>query len=387
MYTNNMNRTYFEKFSKDELINMLMNQYKPRISPKPDILKKPMPAPRPVKKMVQDYENNIQKPVPAPRPVKKTEQVPIPAPRTFITQVQNALKGYTKSYEINIKNNKDPLVQLQNTRTAIGYHVKKTQLVMKGLKFVETLELTFKKLSNGEIIYKTAYFNGKAQLVINEGTIIELLQTSQHNILSKIAIWISEGSGWTISEINNHYLNVVLYKPMRGLSYIPLPQGLKNRGLINMKNKDNECFRWCHIRHLNPQDKNPQRIKKSDKLYINDLDYSEIEFPVNTIQYNEIEKKNNIRINVFGNDDHMELLLIIKEENKHVLIEDFNKLMYNQTKHKERKHFCMHFLQFFSSERVLENHEINCIQVNGTQAIKMPIKDDNILKFNNFNKQ
>ena len=47
----------------------------------------------------------------------------------------------------------------------------------------------------------------------------------------------------------------------------------------------------------------------------------------------------------------------------------------------------MHCLQCFSSERVLNNHEDNCIQVNGTQAVKMPDKDNNILKFNNFHKQ
>ena len=84
----------------------------------------------------------------------------------------------------------------------------------------------------------------------------------------------------------------------------------------------------------------------------------------------------------------MELLLITKNENKHyVLIKDFNKFMYNQTKHKERKHFCMHCLQCFSSDRVLNNHKENCIQVNGTQAIRMPNKYNNILKFNNFHKQ
>ena len=70
-----------------------------------------------------------------------------------------------------------------------------------------------------------------------------------------------------------------------------------------------------------------------------------------------------------------------------MLIKDFNKFMYNQTKHKERKHFCMYCLQCFSSERVLTDHKENFIQVNGTQAIKMPTKDDNILKFNNFHKQ
>ena len=84
----------------------------------------------------------------------------------------------------------------------------------------------------------------------------------------------------------------------------------------------------------------------------------------------------------------MELLLITEDEKKHyVLIKDFNKFMYNQTKHKERKHFCMHCLQCFSSERVLNDHRENCIQVNGKQAIKMPDKNNNILKFNNFHKQ
>ena len=61
--------------------------------------------------------------------------------------------------------------------------------------------------------------------------------------------------------------------------------------------------------------------------------------------------------------------------------------MYNQTKHKCRKHFCMYCLQCFSSERVLTTHKENCIQVNGTQAVKMPTKENNILKFNNFHKQ
>ena len=84
----------------------------------------------------------------------------------------------------------------------------------------------------------------------------------------------------------------------------------------------------------------------------------------------------------------MNLLLITKDENKHyILIKDFNKFMYNQNKHKERKHFCMHCLQCFSSERVLNDHKENCIQLNGVQAIKMPTKDNNILKFENFHKQ
>ena len=427
--TNDMNTRSLSKLTKSQLISLLMKQnleikklllnnmkqqptnedniiqpplefkddHKPVPTPR---TKKPVPAPRKnVKQMVQEYEDNIiqpplefrddYKPVPLPRTKK-----PVPLPRTKIEQVTKALKGYTKSFEIDIKNNKDPLAQLQNTRKAIEYHI--VSIHMKGLKFVETFRVTFKKSSKDEIVYKTAYFNSKPQTIINNTEIPEALQLSKQQILNMIAQWVSKRSGWTIQSVDNHYLNIVQYQPMKGSSYIKLPQELRNsaKGLINMKNDDNECFRWCHIRHLNPQAKYPQRIKKSDKQYVDNLNYNGIEFPVTTKQYNKIEKQNETNINVFGYenkqpypiyvskekyDNQMNLLLITENENKHyVLIKDFNKLIFNQTKHKERKHFCMHCLQCFSSERVLNNHKDNCIQVNGTQAVKMPDKDNNI---------
>ena len=413
----NMNKADLKKLSKSELIKLLMKQSKDVESHVQENIKRRRPIPTPrksVKDMVKRYEDNIilpplefrddYKPIPAPR-TKKLLDKPVPTPRTIIKQTDKALKGYTKSYEINIRNNKDPLAQMQNTRKAIEHRVITLLNEMKGLKYVETLKVTFNKMSDGETVIKNAYFNSTPQTIINHTEINEALQMSKQNILNQISQWISEGSGWTIQSVDSHYLNIVKYKPMKGSSYIQLPSELRNsaKGLINMKNEDNECFRWCHIRHLNQQEKYPQRIKKTDKQYVEKLDYSNIEFPVNVKHYNKIEKQNSININVFGYENkepypiyvskekyenHMELLLVTKDENKHyVLIKDFNKFMYNQTKHKERKNFCMYCLQCFSSERVLNNHKENCIQVNGQQAIKMPDKDNNILKFNNFHKQ
>ena len=136
---------------------------------------------------------------------------------------------------------------------------------------------------------------------------------------------------------------------------------------------------------------------------INEMNYEGIVFPVSQKHYNKVEKQNSIRINVFGYEDRqpfpihisketfedqMNLLLITKDEKKHyVLIKYFNAFMYNQSKHKERKHFCMYCLQCFSSERILANHVNNCLTINGAQAINMPKQGENILKFNNFHKQ
>ena len=53
---------------------------------------------------------------------------------------------------------------------------------------------------------------------------------------------------------------------MRGSSYIPLPDHLaKKKALINLKNEDNECFKWAVTRALNPADKNVERIDKKLK--------------------------------------------------------------------------------------------------------------------------
>ena len=405
----NMDKASLKKLSKSQLIKLLMKQD----NNTPILQKRPVPAPRKsVKEMVKRYEENIilppmqfrdnYKPIPKQRTVKRK---PVPTPRTVIKQIDKALNGFVKSYEIDLRNDKDPLIQMQNTRKGVERQLSILLNEMKGLKYVETLKVTFEKISSDVIIEKSAYFNSASQTIINQVGISESLKISSENIINKIAQWISEGSGWTVKEINDHYLNIAKYEPMKGSSYIQLPEELRNsaKGLINMKNKDNECFRWCHIRHINPQEKYPQRIKKVDKQYIEKLNYSGIEFPVCIKHYNKIEKQNSININVFGyenkqpypiyiskekNEDHMELLLITENENNHyVLIKDFNKFMYNQTKHEHRKHFCMHCLQCFSSDRVLSNHKDICIQVNGTQAIKMPTKDNNILKFNNFHKQ
>ena len=125
---------------------------------------------------------------------------------------------------------------------------------------------------------------------------------------------------------------------MNGLSYIELPIELQNpaKGLINIKNKDSKCFRWCYIRHqFNTHKTNPQRIKRVDKQFIERLDYTNIKFPVSQRQYNKIETQNSIRINVFGYEkgqlfpihisketfkDQMNLLLITKDEKMHYIL-------------------------------------------------------------------
>ena len=70
-----------------------------------------------------------------------------------------------------------------------------------------------------------------------------------------------------------------------------LPIELRNprRGLINIKNKDQKCFLWCHVRHINPSKENLERIKKIDKKIFSNLNYDGIQFRVQEKDFDKIE--------------------------------------------------------------------------------------------------
>lgn len=164
---------------------------------------------------------------------------------------------------------------------------------------------------------------------------------------------------------------------------------------------DDKCFLWCHARHLNPQEKNPQRIKTTDKELVKQLNYEGIEFSVK-VKHNKIEVQNKIQINVFGYEnkqfypiyksknteyeDEMNLLLFENRETNHyVYIQDCNRMTY-KTKHKHEKHFCLNCLQCFSSDVILKKHKTICLEINGLQAVKMPESGSKV-QFENYHRQ
>ena len=313
-----MEKKDLKKPTKGQLIKLLLKKvsnhedlldndpFKDEVAQEPT---KPTPTPRTVK-----WESVKPKPV-SRKSVNEDGYKPIPKPQTDrplqipkIKELNRALKGHVKSYEIELQDNLNPLNHFTKTRPLTESHLEDLLKTMKGFKFIETLELMFEKdtidskTGKHVSIYKTAFFNGKAKTITKVDDIEPELNMSRQEILNMIDKWVSEGSGWVIDRIDSHYLNVTLYKPLNGSSYIELPTELRNpkKGLINIKNKDAKCFRWCHIRHLNPQTERPERIKKEDKKMINELNYDGINFPLSQKHYNKVEKQNSIRINVFG---------------------------------------------------------------------------------------
>ena len=165
--------------------------------------------------------------------------------------------------------------------------------------------------------------------------------------------------------------------------------------LINIKNDDNKCFMWCHVRDLNCKGRNLRRITKRDREIAESLNYSGVKFPVSKKDYDKISVMNRININVFSYEDKvvfpvhlsnqsfndtLDLLLI---SNHYVYIKDFNRLMFNKNKCKNKKWFCKRCLRCFSSEKVLVEHGKDCLLINGGQNVTL---EKGFIEIKNYSK-
>ena len=151
---------------------------------------------------------------------------------------------------------------------------------VKCFKYQITVKVLLRKhKENGDIEFAPFYFNSTTKTSLYNKY---MLDKSFQDILCRIDNWINERSGWAIELIDAVYVNISIFSPLSGSSYIELPCRLRNsvKGLINIKNNDNKCFFWCDIKHLNPLKIHSERTTKPDKKMVNDLDYEGIEFPV-----------------------------------------------------------------------------------------------------------
>ena len=224
--------------------------------------------------------------------------------------------------------------------------------------------------------------------------------------LYRIDNWINEGFGWIVESIDSQYINISTYWPFLGSSYVILPADLRNprKGLINIKNKDQNFFLWCHVRYINPVEIHPERIRKdnkklvrhminpekipqADKEPVSDLGYDGTEFAVQEKDFSKFEKKNNTCTNVFGYEngltfpvyvlgqkfkDSMLMSLLIDDDKFHYMcIKDFDRFMFHKRKNKNKKYFCKSCLQCFSSKIVLTEHKKVCLSINGEQSVKL----------------
>ena len=90
---------------------------------------------------------------------------------------------------------------------------------MKGFKYQIALKVYLsKQKGNEDTEFSTVYFNSTTKTVINRNKYG--LNKSLQEVSYRIDNWINEGSARTIEDIDGENINISVYSPLSGSTYI-----------------------------------------------------------------------------------------------------------------------------------------------------------------------
>ena len=272
-----------------------------------------------------------------------------------------------------------------------------------GLKFQLALKVDLEKANpDRSEEYTDPVLRHKQEAILQKDDIKAALHQAFPRVQETLEKWTRRGSGWVVDQVHTLWLDIARYQPLRGGSYIDLPAAVKNKkAVVNMKNRDDNCLRWALRSALFPVDKNQRPAKYPTE---DSLDFTGIDAPTPISQIPKVERQNNLAINVFGWDKGVivhhiskqpedmprtNLLLIEKSGKFHYTwVKNLNRLLYDQSKHREKKHFCERCLHGHSREDLLEVYKPDCQEIDQTAVrVEMPEEGKNKLTFQNHHKQ
>ena len=319
--------------------------------PAPRTLVKPIPAPR-INRIVEAINSYVQ---PTLIEIKKAFDWGAKSVGSFITTKLNDLIGWTKrpsqrkelyelkesksalrkftmQYVIEGRVGYDPQSFMLDVKQAVINFLRKTRRTK--VKLILRCNMEKNNISTGEVITHKTSFHSKPEVNLEGTDVDDLYNTMVDRVLEAMATFQRDGSNWTFKSIICLEIHTVVYEPLKGNSYIPLPPKLaQKKAIINMKNEDNKCFTWSVLRALNPRERDNERIDKCLKKKEDSLNMKGIAYPVQLNAIDKFERQNpTISINVLGYEESVlyplrvskcddresvDLLLISDEEKQH----------------------------------------------------------------------
>ena len=311
----------------------------------------------------------------------------------------------------------DPLAFLEGVRPQIRQKLTEEILALKGIKSQLALNIHLRKTRpDGSKEPGCVTIRHKQEVLLQAaGTaeIDEVLDKVFPHILEILEKSTQNGSGWMVHYIDTLWLYIARYQPLRGSSYIKLPAALRNKhAVINVQNTDDRCVVWTVLAAMFKVAIHPERPSKYPEDH--GFDFTGIDYPTPISQIHRIEEQNPLAINVFGWDNAHACVIIIKlsgaaqarttgdaaqarttvnmlliekaGKSHYTWIKDLNRLLYDQSKHRERKHICERCLHGYTRE---EAHKPDCRGIGQTAVrVEMPEagKNDKIT-FQNHHRQ
>jgi len=174
---------------------------------------------------------------------------------------ESAIKGFTKRYTVDGRPGVDVVSFLSAVRPLVVNLLERNRRIKVSLVLTCTMERV--DMKTGEITTINAPFVSRTEINLEATGVSELYNNAMDKMKESMAGFQKRGSNWRFVAVQRLDINTVEYKPLKGSSYIPLPKYLADKKAINnLKNEDNQCFKWCVARALNHAEKNSERVTK-----------------------------------------------------------------------------------------------------------------------------
>jgi len=367
-------------------------------------------------KNLQESHIQVVPTIPTEPPIKKTNK------RIFedsfenndyiIKKSEEALEGCFLTFRVEIKQDINNYEIIKNDLADILYEKFKLILSEKqGIKLqIYSMGLFYNRLSDEN---REIGITSKNIIILNKKDIKKSIINLIEKIEDKIDSWENNEAYWLLKRILLIDFKLREYKTLAGSSYIPTPDWIsKTKSIINIKNEDNKCFKYCILYGLynNEINNHPERINHYKNLENNQnkLNFNNIQFPVKIDDIKRFCNQNNqISINVYYINDnnknifpyltyaqnekrqyHINLLLLQDNEKTHyVIIKNLGKLVSHQINKDGHKKFicerCFHCTS--SSQLLIQHYEFCDYYQKYEKAIPiLPKENKNILKFKNI---
>ena len=207
----------------------------------------------------------------------------------------------------------------------------------------------------------------------NLGNNFEVVEEMIREMIEAMENYNKRGSNWIFKKVIRLDVNFVRWKPLGGSAHIPLPAKLANKkAVINMKNQDEFCFKWCISRAANMVESHPERITPKLREQAEKFDWTDCKFPMTLDKIKFFEKRNNISVNVYEwnvcplritkeeKPFHVDLVFLTKDSQNHfALIKNFSRFA-SSGKGQTERYFCKRCLNSFPRVESLEKHKEIC---------------------------
>ena len=181
--------------------------------------------------------------------------------RLRITETASALRGFTRQFRIEGIPRHGPREFMQLARRDILNLMRANRQTR--VRMILTCEMTRKELFSESTQILNSYFNSETVENLEGTDESEVYDGSIQTMEERIQNFNQRGSNWRFQRVLFLDVHFTDFIPLRGSTFLPLPRKIASKkAVINIKNDDDQCFKWSVVRALNPVEKNSERITK-----------------------------------------------------------------------------------------------------------------------------